>query len=90
MVLSDNVRRSNLERYTSEATAAREPLEPDFMQRYLPTYAAELSFFVQAVETGSAIDSDFESGRRALLLADAARSSHVRRLPVTVNLPARS
>ena len=75
MVCSANVPRSSIERSSASTTAARDTLLPDFMQRYLPSYALELDAFIDAVVGGTPIEPDFESGRRALLLADAARKS---------------
>lgn len=76
MVCSSNLQQTGLERYTCRSTAARDLLQPDFLQRYLPAYAVELDYFICAVRTGTPIASDFRSGKRALLLADGARASH--------------
>jgi myo-inositol 2-dehydrogenase/D-chiro-inositol 1-dehydrogenase len=75
MVCSENLPRTGIRRHSAAATAAGDTLLPGFMERYLPTYALELDAFITAVETGIAIEPDFASGRRALLLADAARQS---------------
>jgi myo-inositol 2-dehydrogenase/D-chiro-inositol 1-dehydrogenase len=75
MVCSDNLPRTGLKRYSGSTTAAGDMLLPSFMERYLPTYALELDAFIAAVESGMPIESDFAAGRRALLLADAARES---------------
>jgi myo-inositol 2-dehydrogenase/D-chiro-inositol 1-dehydrogenase len=76
MICSGNLPRTGIERYSASTTAARDALLPSFMERYLSTYELELDCFIEAVAHGSSIDADFESGRRALLLADAARRSH--------------
>lgn len=86
MVSSGNVPCSAIERHSSSSTAARDTLLPDFMQRYLPSYATELDAFVAAIETGHAIEPDFDSGRRALMLADAARESSRSGTTVRVSL----
>jgi myo-inositol 2-dehydrogenase / D-chiro-inositol 1-dehydrogenase len=75
MVCSGNLYQTGIERYSREATLARTPLLPDFMQRYSPTYAIELDTFVTAIKRGYKIAPDFAAGWRALRLADAARSS---------------
>lgn len=75
MVSSGNLHRTAIKRYTATAAEVRTPLLGDFLQRYLPTYAAELDAFINAIEAGTPLDPDFESGWRALRLADAARES---------------
>ena len=86
MVSSGNVPRTAIEKYSSAATVARDRLQPDFLQRYLPSYALELDAFIDAVTTRAPVAPDFESGRRALLLADAARKSSALHQPVVINL----
>jgi predicted dehydrogenase len=86
MVCSGNVSATTIEKYTNEVTSARDRLLPDFMQRYLPSYARELDSFIQALQTGAVIASDFASGKRALVLADAARTSYLTNKPVSIEL----
>jgi myo-inositol 2-dehydrogenase/D-chiro-inositol 1-dehydrogenase len=86
MVSSGNLPRTGIERYSAATTQARDALLPDFMQRYLPTYALELDAFVSAVSTGGKIEPDFASGKRALQLADAARASSKTQQVVVVDL----
>lgn len=87
MVCSGNLPRSGIERYSSVMTAGRDTLLSDFMERYLPTYSLELDGFIDTVTAGTRIESDFESGRRALMLADAAAKSYNIRAPVLLDLP---
>lgn len=75
MVTSANQTRTGIERFGARATAARDTLLPGFMKRYLPTYAAELDAFVDAVSSGTPPRPSFRDGRNAMLLADAARKS---------------
>jgi myo-inositol 2-dehydrogenase / D-chiro-inositol 1-dehydrogenase len=86
MVSSCNLQRTGIERHSKAATAARDVLLVDFMDRYWPTYAFELDAFIDAVKTGEKIECDFESGKRALKLADAARESNGSGRPVIVEL----
>ena len=86
MVCSANLLKSGIERYSSTATAARDTVLPGFMERYLETYGLELDAFIEAVSKGEPVESSFESGRRALMLADAALRSKVSGMPVTVSL----
>lgn len=75
MVCSTNPGRTAIERYSAQATSARDVLNPGYMERYWPTYAVELDAFLDVVRGAARVTPDFESGRRALLLADAARES---------------
>jgi myo-inositol 2-dehydrogenase / D-chiro-inositol 1-dehydrogenase len=86
MVCSANLNRTGIERYTSQLTVARDRLYDDFMKRYSQTYELELEYFIDAVANGYAIEANFASGKRALLLADAARQSHGTGAAVVVDL----
>lgn len=86
MVASANPHRTSIERSSANGTVARDLFADNFLVRYLPTYAAELDVFIAKVRDGSPIGADFASGRRALLLADAARQSHRTAAIVSVNI----
>lgn len=86
MVCSGNIPRTAVARFDASASAAMDTLQPDFLARYLPTYAIELGRFIDAVSSGAPVTPDFESGRRALALADGARDSSRRGELVTVDL----
>jgi myo-inositol 2-dehydrogenase/D-chiro-inositol 1-dehydrogenase len=75
MVQSDNLRPSSLVRYTKDRTDAKEPLLDFFIERYRQAYLDELSEFIAAVAGKGRPSVDFEDGRKALLLADAAWES---------------
>ncbi len=75
MVLSNNRTATTVERYGKQATAAREPLLPFFMERYSESYLHEVNAFIDAVEQDRAPSPGFEDGRRALILANAAEES---------------
>jgi myo-inositol 2-dehydrogenase / D-chiro-inositol 1-dehydrogenase len=72
MVQSDNLRASTLTRFDSEATEAKEPLLNFFIERYQQAYLDELLDFIDVVEGGKPPMTDFEDGRCALILANAA------------------
>ena len=86
MVNSTNLTKTGAEYWSADGTAQREPLLTMFMDRYLPTYAAELGQFIDAVSAGRTISPSFSDGRRALLLADAARQSARANQPVVAAL----
>jgi len=75
MLKAENRRPTTLERWNAEHTTARDPIFHFFIERYAEAYNAELGAFVDAVEKGRAMPVDFEDGRRALLLANAAYES---------------
>ena len=75
MLISANPAMTNLERYSSASTGAKERLHHFFIERYAESYVREIDAFVDAVEGGRAPSPSFEDGRRALMLADAAVES---------------
>ena len=75
MIVSTNPGSLNLERFTSDATAARPRLHEFFIERYKESYVREIDAFVQALETDRPPSPGFEDGRRALALANAAAES---------------
>ena len=86
MVCSANMHRTGLLRFDGEVAGAMDRLQPDFLARYLSTYAVELKSFIEAVVSGAPVTPDFVAGRRALALADGARESVRLGRPVVVNL----
>jgi myo-inositol 2-dehydrogenase/D-chiro-inositol 1-dehydrogenase len=75
MVQSENLRASSLTRSDARATAAKEPLLNFFMERYAAAYLDELNHFIDVVDGKSQPSANFEDGRRALILANAAWES---------------
>jgi len=56
-------------------TEAAGPYSGFFLERYGPTYRAELDHFITAVEKGGPLEPGFADGRAALVLANAADKS---------------
>lgn len=75
VVASDNMRASTLIRHTATATDAKAPLLNFFLERYAQAYIEELADFIDVVTQGKKPQVDFEDGRLALVLADAASQS---------------
>jgi myo-inositol 2-dehydrogenase/D-chiro-inositol 1-dehydrogenase len=75
MVQSDNLRANTLVRYGATSTDAKLPLLDFFIERYGKAYLDELNEFIDCVDKGKKPSVDFEDGRRALILADAAWKS---------------
>jgi myo-inositol 2-dehydrogenase / D-chiro-inositol 1-dehydrogenase len=83
MLRSDNVRRTTLERY--DAAAVHSDVFPYFFtDRYLESYRRALDHFADVVEHGEEPFITAEDGRRALVLADAARHSAQSGQPVPI------
>ncbi len=72
MAVSENVRVNNATLHREDFTGKGAPLMNFFIDRYAAAFAAEISAFVDAVETGAAPEVGFEDGRLALVLAEAA------------------
>ena len=75
MLLSSNKHIHQLEKSTAHHTAARQPLQFFFIDRYLQSYEIEVSAFVAAVREGKDPPVSLADGRRALELAEAAYQS---------------
>ena len=76
MLLAGNRRDTTVEAHLAGHTAARDPIQHFFMQRYRDAYAAEIAHFVSAVQARTAPHPGFSDGIEALRLADAAAESH--------------
>lgn len=84
MALSENRRAHGMTLHTADFTDRAEPLLNFFIKRYREAFDAEISEFVDAVETGRAPSVGFEDGRLALVLAEAALKSIAERRVVVV------
>ena len=75
MLQAGNQRATSISFSGKEATAAKDPVMPFFIERYTPAYLAEIDHFVDCVEQQKAPMVGFAEGREALRLADAALES---------------
>ncbi len=75
MAISENVRENDATFHGAGFTGRGAPLLDFFIERYAAAFAAEISSFVDSVETGSPPEVGFEDGRLALVLAEAALKS---------------
>lgn len=73
-VSAENQRPVSIELANSDGYT-RPPLHDFFMTRYTAAYAAEISAFIDSLETGTAPSPSIEDGLAALVLADAALRS---------------
>lgn len=81
VVSAENQRAVSIEVATEEGYV-RPPLHDFFMTRYTEAYAAEITAFVEAIESGTAPSPSGEDGMKALALAEAALKSVAERRAV--------
>jgi myo-inositol 2-dehydrogenase/D-chiro-inositol 1-dehydrogenase len=75
MAISENRRPHEMTLHTADFTDRAEPLLNFFIERYREAFDAEISEFVDVVESGRVPSVGFEDGRLALVLAEAALKS---------------
>ena len=75
MVQSGNRKPHEMRRYSAKSVEGAEPYLFFFIERYTEAFMAEIDAFVDVVEKGGQPEVDFEDGRRALILAEAAYTS---------------
>lgn len=85
MVRSNNMRPTEMTRYSGDGTARRDELLYFFIERYRAAYEGEIRDFIDQLAARAAPNVTFEDGRRALLLAEAAIRSFRENRPVQVN-----
>ena len=75
MLTVENLRPTGVRFASGVATEVADPYLSFYLDRYIPSYRAELDHFVRAVETGTQPEPGFADGRATLALADAAGES---------------
>ena len=75
MVRAENRKPHELQRFGAKATEVAEPYLNFFIERYAEAYTAEIAAFVASVRDGAPVQSTFDDGYRALVLAEAALAS---------------
>lgn len=75
MVISENRRPNMTTLHRADFTGSGAPLLNFFIDRYAEAFSAEISAFVEAIESGNPPEVGFEDGRKALVLAEAAIKS---------------
>ncbi|HEX3847457.1 MAG TPA: inositol 2-dehydrogenase [Steroidobacteraceae bacterium] len=84
MIASENLRAAAVARSGAAATDAKPPLLNFFLERYAQAYIDELDDFIDSVLERKAPQADFEDGRLAAVLAEAAWTSLTSGRPVEV------
>ena len=87
MVRSENRKNHGMRRFSADTTESASPYQEFFIERYAEAFVAEIDSFIAAIENRTEPEVNFEDGRRALVLAEAAylslregRMVHVREL----------
>jgi len=75
MVLSDNPRQSGFRRFTAEDPGTDAPILEFFMERYGPSYTAEIRSFIACASEGREMPVNAVDGLMAIWLAEAATIS---------------
>jgi myo-inositol 2-dehydrogenase/D-chiro-inositol 1-dehydrogenase len=75
MVRAENRKPHALQRFGAKATEVAEPYLNFFIERYAEAYDAEIAAFVASVRDKAPVQSTFDDGYRALVLAEAALAS---------------
>lgn len=75
MLYAQNIAETTVAKYSKTAVEARKPYLEFFLDRYAVSYRRELELFLEGIRTGTQINPNFEDGRAALVLADAALES---------------
>lgn len=75
MLRVENLTDTNVRHYTEQNVEVKEPYQNFFLQRYMDSYRLELAEFIMKVRGEASSSPDFEDGRSALVLANAALES---------------
>ena len=75
MVQSLNRKPNEMRKFSANHVEAAEPYLEFFIERYREAFDAEIDAFVDSIENNRQVQVDFEDGRKALVLAEAALKS---------------
>ena len=75
MVISENKRNDEISFYSNNTTSSRSPLMHFFVERYKDAYKNQLYDFAKFIKKNIKPLALFEEGRRALIMANAAKKS---------------
>jgi myo-inositol 2-dehydrogenase/D-chiro-inositol 1-dehydrogenase len=75
MLRVENLTSTNVRLYTEHNSEVKQPYQNFFLERYMDSYRLELAEFIKKVQGAESNSPDFEDGRSALVLADAALQS---------------
>ena len=75
MIISENIRENETSLYSSNSTSNKSPLLNFFIERYKGAYKKQLNDFSKFINKNIRPLAEFEEGRRALIMANAAKKS---------------
>jgi len=75
MIISENKRKNEISFYSNSSTSSKSTLMHFFIERYKDAYKNQLYDFAKFVKKNVKPLAEFEEGRRALIMADAAKKS---------------
>jgi len=75
MIISENKREKEISLHLKNSTSGKEPLMHFFIERYKEAYKNQLYDFAKFVKKNTKPLAQFEEGRRALIMANAAKKS---------------
>ena len=84
LVRSNNLRPTEVSRYSSAGTRRGDQLLHFFIERYKTAYEKQFQAFLDAVASGRPPEVTYEDGRKALILAEAAIASFKGNRPTAV------
>jgi myo-inositol 2-dehydrogenase/D-chiro-inositol 1-dehydrogenase len=75
MVISNNQTPTSITRFSNQQTDVKDPLYSFFIDRYEDAYNLQLTSFIENVLGNKPVSPNFEDGKKAQLLAEAAQKS---------------
>ena len=75
MIISENKRNNEISFHSNNSTSSKSPLMHFFIERYKDAYNNQLYDFAKFIKKGVKPLAEFEEGRRALIMANAAKKS---------------
>ena len=76
MVISDNQTPTSVKKFSEISTFTQEPIHNFFIERYIKAYQDQINDFIYCIKNNISTNVNFEDGRNALILANAANKSY--------------
>ena len=85
MLISDNQTPTSVTSYSDESTSSKDQIFNFFIERYEIAYKNQLENFVNCIINKKPTTVNFEDGRKALIIANAAYDSFENKKTVKIN-----
>ena len=85
MIISDNQSPTSVKKFNKNITNSEDPLYYFFIERYDQAYKNQLENFVNCIINKKPTSVNFEDGRKALIIANAAYESLAKKQTVKIN-----